>query len=89
MKKYAVSIKSCYNFKKILLVLFNATAESVNCLPLKNRRKSFRNSTYKKNLSNTLKIYWKSYLLKSYLPQHLLEKFIGDNLSITDIALSN
>ena len=36
-KKYTASIKSCYNSKKCLFVLFNATIESVNCsLILKN-----------------------------------------------------
>ena len=46
---------------------------------LKNLEKRFCNNyfTYKKNF---VKHFEK-------LPQHLSEKFIGDNLSITDIAL--
>ena len=72
-----VSIKSCYNLTKSLLVLFNATAESVNCsLFLKNLEKHFCNLTYKKNFVKHIK----------NLPQNLSENFIGDNLSITDIA---
>ena len=66
-------------FKKFLFVLFNPTAESVNCsLFLKNLENHFCDLTYKK----------KKYIKHiENLPQHLSEKFIGDNLSITDIAL--
>ena len=68
-------------FKKSLFVLFNATAESANCfLFLKNLEKHFRNLTYKKK-------YFVEHIKN--LPQHLSEKFIGDNLSITDIFLRN
>ena len=55
-EKYSVSIKSCCNFKKSLFVLFNATAEFVNCpLFLKNPKKQFCYLTCKKTSSNTLK----------------------------------
>ena len=66
--------------KNYFFVLFNFTAESVNCsLFLKNLEKHFCNSTYKKKtLSNTLKIYHNMY-------RKNLSIFI-DNLSITDIA---
>ena len=67
-------------FKKSLFVLFNATAESVNCsLFLKNLEKHFCNWLAKKNFVKHIK----------NLPQRLSEKFIGENLSITDIALRN
>ena len=67
-------------FKKFLFVLFNPTAESVNCSLLKNLEKHFCDLTYKKK--NFIKHI-------ENLPQHLSKKFIGDNLSITDIALKN
>ena len=79
MAKYAVSIVFL-QFKKMPFVLFNATAESVNCsLFSKNLEKHFYNLNYKKNFVKRA----------DNLPQHLSEKFIGDNLSITDIALRN
>ena len=69
MEKYTVSIKSACNLKKKKFVLFNATAESVNhSVFLKNQQKHFCNFTYKnfiKHIEN--------------LPQHLSEKFIGNN----------
>ena len=72
-------MKRCCDFKTSLFVLFNATAESVNCsLFLKNLEKHFCNVTGKnfvKHIEN--------------LPQHLSEKCIGDNSSITDIAFRN
>ena len=78
-KKYTASIKSCGNLKN-LFVLFNATAESVDCsLFLKSLEKRFCNLTYRKNFVKHIK----------NLPQHLSEKFIYDNLSITDIAVKN
>ena len=65
--------------KKSLFVSFNATAESVNCsLFLKNLQKQFGELTYKKKTNFVKHI--------ENLPQHLSKKFIGDNLSITDIA---
>ena len=58
--------------------MLNASTESVNCsLFLKNLEKHLCNWIYKKNFSKHIK----------NLPQHLSEKFSGDNLSITDIAL--
>ena len=62
-------------FKKSFIVLFNATTESVNYSVFWKKR--FCNLTYKKNFVKHIE----------NLPQHLSEKFIGDNLSITDIAL--
>ena len=72
-KKYTTSIKSCCNLKTSLFDLFNAAAESVNC--------SFFLKNLEKHVCNLTCI--------EDLPQHLLEKFIGDNSSITDIALRN
>ena len=75
MEKYTVSFKSCCNLKKTLFVLFNATAESVNCSFLKNLEKYFCSLSYKKKCSSdTLKIYRNIY---------------RKELSITDIALRN
>ena len=66
--------------EKISFVLFNAAAESVNCsFCLKILEKHFCNLTYKKKFGKLIE----------NLPQHLSEKFIGDNLSTTDIALRN
>ena len=70
-----VSMKSFCNFKKSF-VLLNATAESVNCsLFLKNLEKHFCDLTYKKNFVKHIK--------------NLSQKFISDNLPISDIALGN
>ena len=72
--------KALLQLKKSLFVSFNATAESVDCfLFLKNLEKYFCNLTYRKNFFQHIE----------NLSQHLPEKFIGDNLSITDIALKN
>ena len=80
MEKYTVFVKSCCNLTKFLFVLFDATTKSMSCfLFLKNVKKYFCNLTYKKN----------SVKLIENLPHHLLEKFINDNLSITNIALRN
>ena len=66
--------------KKVGYHWLNATAESVNYSVFwKNLLKHFCNLTYKKNFVKHIK----------NLPQHLSEKFIGDNLSITDIVLRN
>ena len=74
MAKYIVPIKSCCDLIKTLFVLFNATAESVNCSLLKNLEKHFCNLTSPtKKLRQTLKIYCNIYR----------KKFIGNNLSIT------
>ena len=65
---------------KSLSVLLNAMAESVNCsLFLKNLEKHFCNMIYKKIFVKHIE----------NLRQHLSEKFIGDDLPITDIALRN
>ena len=78
-KKYTVSIKSCHNFKISLFVLFNAAVKFVNCsLIIKNLEEHFCNLTNQKNFVKHVK----------NLPQHLSEKFIGDNFSIIGIALS-
>ena len=67
--------------KNYFFVLLNFTAESVNCfLFLKNLEKTFlqfdlQKKNFVKHIEN--------------LPQHLSEKFIGDNLLTTDIALKN
>ena len=64
--------------KNYFFVLFNFTAESANCSLLKNLEKIFLQFHLQK----------KNFVTHTEnLPQHLLEKFIGDNLSITDIAL--
>ena len=64
--------KVLLQFKKFLFVLFNLTAQSVNCsLFLKNLEKRFCDLTHKKkNLVKHIEI----------LPQRLSEKLIGDNL---------
>ena len=73
--------KVLLRFKKFLFVVFNLTAESVNCsFFLKNLGKHFCDLTY--NTKNFVKHI-------ENLPQHLSEKFIGVNLSITDIASRN
>ena len=72
-------MKKC-SLKAFLFVLFNATAESVNCsLFLKNLEIQFCNVTCKKNFVKRT----------ANSSQHLSEKFMGDNLLITDIALKN
>ena len=74
MAKFTVLLQ----FKKSLFVVFNPTAESVNfSLFLKSLQKHFCDLTCKKN--NFVKHI-------ENLPEHLSENFIGDNLSITDIA---
>ena len=66
--------------KESLFVVLNATAESVNCsFFLKNLETHFYNVTCKKNFVKRIE----------NLSQHLSEKFICDNLSITHIALKN
>ena len=68
-------------FNKSLFVVFNPTAESINCsFFFKNLENHFCDLTYKKK--NFVKHI-------ENLPQYLSEKFVGDNLSITDIAIRN
>ena len=77
--EYTVSVKSCCDLKNFFYVSFNATSESVNSsLFLKNLEKNFCDLTYKKNFVKHIE----------NLAQHLSEKFTGDNLSITAIALT-
>ena len=67
-------------FKNYLFVLFNFTVESVNCSFLEKSRKNiFAIRLTKKHFVKHIE----------NLPQHLSGKFIGDSLSITDIALRN
>ena len=67
--------------KNYFFVWLNFAAESVNCpLFLKNLEKTFLQFDLQKK--NFVKH-------NENLPQHLSEKFIGDNLSIIDIALRN
>ena len=81
MEKIHCVLKVLLQFKNISLCLFNATAESVNCslFFLKNLETHFCNMTCKINFVKRIE----------NLPQHSWEKFIGDNLSITDIALKS
>ena len=81
MKKTRCPLGLVVVFKIYFFVWLNFTAESVNCsLFLKNLEKTFLQfDLQKKNFVKYIK----------NLPQHLSEKFIGDNLSITDIALKN
>ena len=66
-------------FKNYFFVRLNFTAESVKCsLFLKNLEKTFLQFDLQKK--NFVKLF-------ENLPQHLSEKFIGDNLLIIDIAL--
>ena len=54
MAKFTTSIKSCCNLKKSLFVVFNPTAESVNCSTfLKNLEKRFCDLTLRKKLRLT------------------------------------
>ena len=86
MAKFTASIKFCCNLKNLSSLClirdwFNPTSESVNCyLFLKNLQKHFCDLTYKKK--NFVKHI-------ENLSQRLSEKFIDNNLSITDIALRN
>ena len=81
MEKTRCSLRLVVIFENYFSVWLNFTAESVNCsLFVKNLEKYLCNSTYKKK--NFVKHI-------ENLPQHLSEKFIGDNSSIIDIALRN
>ena len=80
-KNTQCSLRLVVILKNYLFVLFNFTAESVNCsLFLKNQKKNvFEIRLTKKNFVKHIE----------NLPQHLSEKYIGDTLLITDIALRN
>ena len=81
MEKTRCPLRLVVIIKNYFFVWLNFTAESVNCsLFLKNLEKTFlqfdlQKKNFVKHIEN--------------LPQHLSEKFIGDNLSIIDIALRN
>ena len=81
MEKTRCPLRLAVIFKNYFFVRLNFTAESVNCsLFLKNLEKTFlqldlQTKNFVKHIKN--------------LPQHLSEKFIGDKLSIIDIALRN
>ena len=80
MEKTRCSLRLVVIFKNYFFVWLNFTAESVICSLLKNLVKTFlqfdlQTKNFVKHIEN--------------LPQHLSEKFIGDNLSIIDIALRN
>ena len=80
MEKIHCVPKVLLQLKTSLFLLFNASAESMNCsVFLKNLETHFCNVTTKKNFVKIIEI----------LPQHLSKKFIGENLSITDVALKN
>ena len=75
MEKTRCPLRLVVNFKNYFFVWLNSTAESVNCsLFLKNAEKTFlqfhiQTKNFVKHIEN--------------LPQHLSEKFIGDNSSIS------
>ena len=81
MEKIRCPLRLVLIFENYFYVWLTVAAESVNCsLFLKNLEKTFlqidlQKKSFVKHIEN--------------LPQHLLEKFIGDNLSIIDIALRN
>ena len=80
MEKTWCPLRFVVIFKNYFFVWLNFTAESVNSLFLKNLEKTFlqcdlQKKNFVKHIEN--------------LPQHLSEKFIGDNLSINNIALKN
>ena len=80
MEKTRCPLRLVVIFKNYFFVWLNFTAESLNCsLFLKNLEIHFCDSTYKKNFFKHIE----------NLPQDLSEKFIGDILSIIDIALRN
>ena len=74
-----MSIKTVVILKNYFFVLLNFTAESVNFFFEKSKKNIFAIRLTKKNFVTHIE----------NLPQQLLEKFIGDNSSITDIASRN
>ena len=84
MEKTRCPLRLVVVFKNYFFVRLNFTAESVNCSLLKNLEKTFLQFDLQKKLCQTS-------LVKHIknLPQYLSEKFIGDDLSIIDIALRN
>ena len=82
MAKFTVSIKPYCNLTKSLFVVLDPTVGSVNCsLFLKNLKNHFCDLTWllEKNFVKHIES----------LPQRLSKKFIGENSSITDIAIKN
>ena len=80
MEKTRCPLRLVVIFKNYFFVRLHFSAESVNCsLFLKNLEKTFLQLDLQKKTSKHIE----------NLPQHLSEKFIGDNLSIIDIALRN
>ena len=81
MEKTRCPLRLVVIFKNYFFVWLNFTAESVNC------------SLFFKNLEETLlqfDLQTKNFVKHiENLPQHLSENFIGDNLSIIDIAFRN
>ena len=81
MEKTRCPLRLVAIFNNYFFVLLNFTAESVNCsLFLENLEITFlqfdlQTKNFVEHIEN--------------LPQHLSEKFIGDKLSIIDIALKN
>ena len=83
MEKTRCSLRLVVSFKNYFFVWLNFTAESVNrSLFLKKLEKTFLQFDLGLQQKNFVK-------LIENLTQHLSEKFIGDNLSIIDIALRN
>ena len=76
-KKYTVFLRCCCNLKKSCFVLFNATAEFMNCslFSEKSRDAFLQRDLQKKKLCQN---HWK-----------FTATFIGGNISIPDIALKN
>ena len=76
-----MSIKTCCNFPKLFLCLasFHGRVRELLSFLEKSRKNIFAIRLTKKNFVKHIE----------NLPQHLSEKFIGDNSSIIDIALRN
>ena len=80
MEKTRCPLRLVVIFKNYFFVWLNFTAESVNCsLFPKNAEKNILQFDLQKKLRQNIE----------NLPQQLSEKFIGDNLSIIDVALKN
>ena len=79
MEKTPCPLRLVLIFKNYFFVWLNFTAGSVNCsLFVKNLEKTFLQYDFPKKI-----------FVKHIENLHLSEKFIGDNLSIIDIALRN
>ena len=87
MKKFfegtlTVFLKCCSNLKISLFVLYNATAESMNCsLLLKNLETHFCNVTCKKTSSKSLKIY------RNIYRKNLSAKIYRSPISLEEIEI--